>query len=487
MKVTVLMTAYNHERFIAKAIESVLKQRVNFPFELIIGEDCSTDRTREIVNSYQRNYPQTIRAFLNESNMGPTANFLQIYGASIGEYLAILEGDDFSTDPYKLRKQVRLLDENPRYAFCFTNGAIVDDNDVVIRQDRVPQEKRKDLSQQDIISGYCPPCNTFLLRKRLVSAFPEPMDKCINGDFILAILLTDHGDAGYLDFRTASYRMHGGGIWSQRTDEYRDINFLKTCQALLTRYRDRYEEILLAMINGTYERLLQREKKRGAGQGAAPPSPPSPPAVPSAAVVATATHDPFTDNGFWTPQTRMLQKIREKVQGLQAHPKLALSIDNNPTIDAICLEKWPDLAVTRVCYPENDVQDLSQIPSDSFDIAYSHQVLEHVPKPWLAGKELIRVLKPGGIGIHTSCAFNPRHGQPAFKDYYRFLPDGLAALFEGVEIITKDEWGNRQAILYNVAIDDGHGDLGGRRFSKALGEQSDGLYPWHTWIIFRKQ
>ena len=121
-----------------------------------------------------------------------------------------------------------------------------------------------------------------------------------------------------------------------------------------------------------------------------------------------------------------------------------------------------------------------------FDLVYSHQVLEHVPKPWIAAIEMVRVLKVGGIGIHTSCAFNPRHGLPEFNDYYRFLPDGLAELFDGVKVIVKSGWGNRQALLYNLAIDDGYGALGGRRFNKFVGQQNDEQYPWHTWIIFVK-
>jgi hypothetical protein len=88
--------------------------------------------------------------------------------------------------------------------------------------------------------------------------------------------------------------------------------------------------------------------------------------------------------------------------------------------------------------------------------------------------------------LHTTCAFNPRHGLPQFNDYYRFLPDGLAELFEGVKVIVKAGWGNRQALLYNLAIDDGHGALGGRRFCEHLGQKNDEQYPWHVWIIFEK-
>lgn len=196
----------------------------------------------------------------------------------------------------------------------------------------------------------------------------------------------------------------------------------------------------------------------------------------------------FTDNGLWTPQTAMLLAIRAAIRSASGFtPKVALSIDENPTLDQILMEKWPDLAVSRASYPKIDCQRLTSFTDNSFDIVYSHQVLEHVPKPWLAGKELVRVLKRGGMGLHTTCAYNPRHGPPAFNDYYRFLPDGLAELFDDIQVLVKAGWGNRDAILYNLAIDDGHGSLGGRRFHPAVGQRNEELHPWVTWIIFAKR
>lgn len=195
----------------------------------------------------------------------------------------------------------------------------------------------------------------------------------------------------------------------------------------------------------------------------------------------------FTDGGLWTPQTQMLQSIYKWVVGSDLLPLNALSIDNNPDLDGILRTKWSGFTPIRAVYPDVDVQDLSQFADESFDLVYSHQVLEHIPKPWIAASEILRVTRKGGFGIHTTCAFNPRHGQPEFNDYYRFLPDGIAELFDGTTVLVKDEWGNRQAILYNVGIDDGYGALGGRRFSKVIGKHSDRLYPWHTWIIYQKK
>jgi FkbM family methyltransferase len=194
----------------------------------------------------------------------------------------------------------------------------------------------------------------------------------------------------------------------------------------------------------------------------------------------------FLDNGLWTPQTVMMRQIQDWLIEYDGRVEKALSIDSNPALDALLLSKWPDISIERTHFPAVDVTNLAMYAPGSFDLVYSHQVLEHVAKPWIAAHEIERVLKAGGIGIHTSCAFNPRHGQPHFNDYYRFLKDGLEQLFDNAVILQCDEWGNREAIQHNVAVDDGFGDLGGRRFPESIGAKRDTLYPWVTWIIFQK-
>jgi ubiquinone/menaquinone biosynthesis C-methylase UbiE len=194
-----------------------------------------------------------------------------------------------------------------------------------------------------------------------------------------------------------------------------------------------------------------------------------------------------TDDGRWTPQTQMLRSIQAWIGAAPAKfaPREALSIDVNESIDGMLLHRWPGLKVTRASYPKIDCQDLP-MADDSFDLVYSNQVLEHIPKPWQAASEIIRVLRRGGLGIHTTCAFNPRHGPPHFEDFYRFMPSGLAQLFPGVKVHELAEWGNAEAIRHNVSVDDGFGKLGGRRFDESIGARSDGLYPWVVWIIFEK-
>jgi glycosyltransferase involved in cell wall biosynthesis len=120
--VSVKMITYNHELYIAQAIEGVLLQKTDFSIELIIGEDCSTDRTREIVIDYQKKYPDLIRVITWEENVGMQKNSLRTNKACRGKYIAICEGDDYWIDPLKLKKQVDFLEANADYGMVHTDG-----------------------------------------------------------------------------------------------------------------------------------------------------------------------------------------------------------------------------------------------------------------------------------------------------------------------------------------------------------------------------
>ena len=119
IKVSVVIVTYNQERYIAQTIESVLNQETSFDYEIVIGEDCSTDRTREIVAEYARNHPNKIRAILAPKNQGAHTNFLETWKSCRGEYVATLDGDDYWTDSRKLQKQADFLDTNSECSICF--------------------------------------------------------------------------------------------------------------------------------------------------------------------------------------------------------------------------------------------------------------------------------------------------------------------------------------------------------------------------------
>lgn len=117
--VSIRTSTYNHGPYIKQCIEGILMQKTNFAFEYIIGEDFSTDETREIVFDYARKYPNIIRVITAEYNVGSKANGRRCINACRGKYMALCEGDDYWTDPLKLQKQVDFLEGHPEYTMCF--------------------------------------------------------------------------------------------------------------------------------------------------------------------------------------------------------------------------------------------------------------------------------------------------------------------------------------------------------------------------------
>ncbi|WP_153061586.1 glycosyltransferase family 2 protein [Metasolibacillus fluoroglycofenilyticus] len=114
-KVSVILLTYNHEKYISQAIESILIQKTNFDFEILIGDDCSTDRTFEVLSEYQKEYPEKIKIFRRESNGGATANYYKLLKESKGEFIAPLEGDDYWLRSDRLQILVDFLEENVEY------------------------------------------------------------------------------------------------------------------------------------------------------------------------------------------------------------------------------------------------------------------------------------------------------------------------------------------------------------------------------------
>ena len=147
-KVSVIFITYNHRNHVERALRSVMAQETDFPFEVVVGEDCSTDGTQEILKEIAEEYPEheakgpddrQIRLFLREENTGgkPTLNVYETTQRCTGEYLAYLEGDDFWTDPHKLQKQVSYLEENPG-VIAVTHGCVmVDEKDDPITDEEI--------------------------------------------------------------------------------------------------------------------------------------------------------------------------------------------------------------------------------------------------------------------------------------------------------------------------------------------------------------
>ena len=123
--VSVAMRTFEHAPFVAQAIESVLIQEAPFAFELVVGEDCSGDGTREIVERYAERFPERVRPILPAENVGHGEILRRVLDASRGRFLAYLDGDDYWTSPAKLRRQVDHLEAHPEQVSCFHDASLV--------------------------------------------------------------------------------------------------------------------------------------------------------------------------------------------------------------------------------------------------------------------------------------------------------------------------------------------------------------------------
>lgn len=255
-KVSVLMLAYNQERYVDEAIRSVMLQQTNFPFELIIGNDASTDATGAVCRAWQERYPQQIVLLDREQNLGLQQNFIQSYAHCRGQYVAICEGDDFWTNKHKLQKQVDFLDAHPDYSTCFhrvvnyfeengtkslSNGGQKRDTDI------------HDLAHHNYISNV-----SALFRRNLFGPLPEWFARVSTYDYAMHLLNAQYGKIHYMSRPMAVYRQHGGAIWSEAgTDKKLNIalhirelllDYFRNQQTVYDILRNSYREIGLNLI-----------------------------------------------------------------------------------------------------------------------------------------------------------------------------------------------------------------------------------------------
>ena len=133
--VTIVCTSYNYSKYISMAIESFLSQEADFPYDILIVDDCSTDNSREILLKYKKQYPDKITLVFNDQNKGITRTWIDICDQVTAKYIAKCDADDFWIDPCKLQKQYDLLESNPNSQWCNTDFNIVDENNNVLHEE----------------------------------------------------------------------------------------------------------------------------------------------------------------------------------------------------------------------------------------------------------------------------------------------------------------------------------------------------------------
>lgn len=212
--VSVIVLTYNHEKYICQALDSILMQKTNFTYEILVGDDASTDRTPNILQDYQLNYPNIFRLFLRKTNQGPTGNAYPLFFEARGKYIATCEGDDFWCTAEKLQKQVDFLEKNPQYVGCSHPCMIVNEASEIQNYQPLSWECTKEVMSIHDYKGYLLPGQAAtIVRRNLYKTKPE-IDFSIYyqasrliGDRTTGLIFLSQGDFYRLRETMSAYRV----------------------------------------------------------------------------------------------------------------------------------------------------------------------------------------------------------------------------------------------------------------------------------------
>lgn len=218
--VSISCITYNHEKYIADAIESFLMQKTNFKYEILIHDDASTDRTVEIIEKYRKKYPDIIKPIYQKENQyskGIRISATFQYPRAKGKYIAICEGDDYWTDPYKLQKQVDYMEKHPECSMCVHAAYKVNDNTKKIAGKMRPSPNNKVFTIEEVIlgGGDLFPTNSILFARKF-SKLPQFYYNSPVGDYPLMIYLASCGPVYYIDEYMSVYRIGSSDSWTSR-------------------------------------------------------------------------------------------------------------------------------------------------------------------------------------------------------------------------------------------------------------------------------
>ena len=247
MKLTIVTTTYNQEKFIGQAIDGMLMQKTNFPFQIVISNDCSTDNTLKILNSYKEKYPEKIKIINNQENLGAMKNFINTLDQiKDTEYVAFCDGDDFWTDENKLQKQVDFLDQNKDFNICFHKARLFYENKE--KEDSIIPEIAPDISTIDDLakSNYIV-ANSVVYRWKfnnisLKEVFPIDIAP---GDYYIHLFHAQDGKIKMINEVMSAYRRHSGGMWWSNDNENKEKFILEYGKKFLNFYNaaDKYMKL----------------------------------------------------------------------------------------------------------------------------------------------------------------------------------------------------------------------------------------------------
>jgi len=270
--VSVSIITYQHTAFIAQCLDNVLSQETDFEFEILLGEDNSTDGTKEECINYAKQFPDKIRLFLHTPDRsgfisGMTHainNFIHNIQQAKGKYIAFCEGDDYWTDPKKLQKQVDFLENNPDYVLCWTRFESLDNTSGYLRLDNngnyFSKKNGVDFDFKVFAKGWHIGMQTLVFNKNALLKNNHLNNKYYKDVFLISDLLTT-GKGYCLNDVTAIYRLHNGGIYSSTSELSRAEIGAFTYREIYNTYKDnKYIKSKYINFNELYIKCLIKNK-----------------------------------------------------------------------------------------------------------------------------------------------------------------------------------------------------------------------------------
>lgn len=210
--VSICCITYNHEKYVSEALDSLLMQDTTFPYEIIVHDDASTDRTTEIIRKYERKYPHKIRTIYqteNQYSKGKKVTFECVLPNIKGDYIAFCEGDDYWSDKKKLQKQIDFLIKHKDYSACFHGVKVVNTERIPTGAFRGPVfHGTRDYSMKDTIQGGFIHVSSLVMKAKAINnGIPQWALKSRHGDYALALIATADGKVHFIDDIMSVYRI----------------------------------------------------------------------------------------------------------------------------------------------------------------------------------------------------------------------------------------------------------------------------------------
>jgi glycosyltransferase involved in cell wall biosynthesis len=261
--VSVAMTAYNSEKWLARAIDSVLLQQTDFPVEIIVGDDCSTDGTLAVARACEKQHPSVVRVLERSKNLGMQRNFYDTFEHCRGKYIAWLDADDYWTDPEKLALQVQIMESEASVSVCghFVRW-ISDEGNVIRKQFPIMSSGRYGL--KDIILRNFVPSPSILFRNGIHRELPSWFfDLTGLADWPLLVLAARSGDIVLLDRTMADYMLTAGSAYMGKGPLQRDILDLEFYERMETMLHPKWHRHVRAALGKQYEAIAYHLGQQG--------------------------------------------------------------------------------------------------------------------------------------------------------------------------------------------------------------------------------